>query len=150
MEHETNVFNCCSDETSATQHHMNTLVINRKLILIAPKLWFGRTHVLTINQGLEEVGYWQHNAPAWPDVCLSDKQFGQRKNQVSAGYSFEVCLYCFFFFLQIKETGAFVVGGWRNVRKEAAILCHYILFQIGSHWKGHVLYLQERRSSITC
>ncbi len=36
-------------------------------------------------------------------------------------------------FLQIKETGAFVVGGWRNVRKEAAILCHYILFHIGSH-----------------
>lgn len=49
---------------------------------------------------------------------------------MSAGYAFEVCLYCF---LEIKETGAFVVRGWRNVRKEAAILCHYILFHIGSH-----------------
>lgn len=68
-------------EASATQRHVNTLVINRKLILIAPKLWFGRTHVVTINQGLEEAGYWQHNAPEWPDICLSDKHFGRRKTK---------------------------------------------------------------------
>lgn len=88
-----------------------------------------------LTRGREEAGYWRHNAPERPDACLPDKHFGQRKNQVSAGCAFEVCWYCFFFFLQIKETGAFVVEGWRNVRKEAAILCHYILFHIGSHWK---------------
>lgn len=110
---------------------MNTLVINRKLRLIAPKLWFGRTHVRTINQGLEEVGYWQHNAPAWPDICLSDKHFGQRKTKCQPDMLLKSVRIVFF--LQIKETGAFVVGGWRNVKKEAAILCHYILFHIGSH-----------------
>lgn len=131
MEHETNVFNCCSDETSATQHHMNTLVINRKLILIAPKLWFGRTHVLTINQGLEEVGYWQHNAPAWPDVCLSDKQFGQRKNQVSAGYSFEVCLYCFFFFFADKRDRCLCCRRLEECEKRS---CHFVSLYPLSYW----------------
>lgn len=58
----------------------------------------------------------------------SDKHLSPRKNQASGGYAFEVCLYCF---SQIKETGAFVVRGWRNVKKEAAILCHYILFHTG-------------------
>lgn len=63
------------------EHHKNTLVINRKPILIAPKLWFGRTHVVTINQGLGEARYWQHNAPERPDICLSDKHFGRRKTK---------------------------------------------------------------------
>ena len=36
---------------------------------------------MTINQSLEEVGYWQHNAPDWPDICLSDKHCGQRKTK---------------------------------------------------------------------
>lgn len=110
------------------QHHENILVINRKLILIAPKLWFGRTHVVTINQGLEEVGYWQHNAPERADICLSDKHFGQRKNQVSAGYAFEVCLYCFF---QIKETGAFVVAGLEECEKRS---CHFVSLYPLSYW----------------
>lgn len=60
---------------------MNTLLSDRKLIVIASKLWFARTHVVTINQGLEEVGYWQHNALKWSDICLSDKHFGRRKTK---------------------------------------------------------------------
>ena len=56
---------------------------------------------------------------------------------MSAGYAFEVCLYCF---LQIKEAGAFFVSGWRNVRKEAAILSLYPL----SYWfplkKAHTVF----------
>lgn len=85
---------------------------------------------MTINQGLGEAGYWQHNAPERPDICLTDKHFGRRKTKCQPDTllkSFCIVL------LQIKETGVFVVGSWRNVRKEAAILCHNILFHIGSH-----------------
>lgn len=85
---------------------------------------------MTINQGPEEAGYWQHNAQEWPDICLSDKHFGRRKTKCQPDMLLKsVCIV----FLQIKETGAFVVRGWRNVRKGAAILYHYILFHIGFH-----------------
>lgn len=71
---------------------------------MAPKLWFKRTHVVTITQGLEEVGYWQHNAPEWPDICLSDKHFGWRKTECRPDVLLKsVCIV----FLQIKEAGAF-------------------------------------------
>ena len=122
------MFNCCSDETSATQHHVNTLVINRKLILIAPKLWFGRTHVLTINQGLEEVGYWQNNAPAWPDVCLSDKQFGQRKTKCQPDVLWS--LFVLFFFAD-KRDRCLCCQRLEECEKRS---CHFVSLYPLSYW----------------
>lgn len=52
---------------SGAKHcRVTTLFTKRKLILMASKLCFVWTHVLTINQGLEEVSWWQHNAPDVP------------------------------------------------------------------------------------
>lgn len=69
-----NLLNISSQIIFPTQYFCPTSVINRKLILTAPKLYLGKTDVPTFNQGLEEVDWWQHNVP---DLC--DKHFGQRK-----------------------------------------------------------------------
>lgn len=135
-------WNVASCYSGAKHGCVTTLFTERKLILMASKLCFVWTHVLTINQGLEEVSWWQHNAP---DVPINTwvrgwKKKKKQKKQASGGYAFEVCLYCF---SQIKEAGAFVVRGWRNVKKKLPFCVIISSFILVSPWKGHALYLQE-------
>lgn len=64
---------------------------------------------------------------------------------MSAGYAFEVCLYCF---LQIKETGAFVVGLLEACEKR---ICHFVSLYPLSYWfplKKCVQYLQEAKAPL--
>lgn len=111
---------------------MTALFTKRTLTLMASKLLcFEWTHVLTINQGLEEVSWWQYNAPDIPINTLVRRGQGEtQKKQASGGYPFEVCLYCF---SQIKETGAFVVRGWRNVEKKLPFCVIIFPFILVSH-----------------